>query len=286
MNGNEATLLWVDEFSRMAEAYDRNVTPQFESIAKEVVRLANPKPNELFLDVGTGTGLLACLLAPLLLPQGVVAIDLADGAISVASYRAGNAGIRNIRFEMLDARNIVYHGKLFDGVASNLGMPNFGIDRVFQEVHRVLKPGGRFVFSEWPTDYPTTFALPRALLGKYGTLTPSKDLALLREARQLFRDDSEAQALGEPNAMRKALAVAEFDRTESSTKTFPVRFRDQDELIAFAASFGWFERELREMAPDRRTAFDAELASRLKPLTTSGGLEDTWTLNFFTAHRD
>ena len=286
MNGNEATLLWVDEFSRMAEAYDRNVTPQFESIAKEVVRLANPKPNELFLDVGTGTGLLACLLAPLLLPQGVVAIDLADGAISVASYRAGNAGIRNIRFEMLDARNIVYHGKLFDGVASNLGMPNFGIDRVFQEVHRVLKPGGRFVFSEWPTDYPTTFALPRALLGKYGTLTPSKDLALLREARQLFRDDPEAQALGEPNAMRKALAVAEFDRTESSTKTFPVRFRDQDELIAFAASFGWFERELREMAPDRRTAFDAELASRLKPLTTSRGIEDTWTLNFFTAHRD
>src|SRR5713226_10249224 len=144
MNGNEATLLWVDEFSRMAEAYDRNVTPQFEPIATEVVRLSNPKPNELFLDVGTGTGLLACLLAPRLLPQGVVAIDLADGAISVASYRAGNAGIRNIRFEMLDARNIVYHGKLFDAAASNLGIPALGYDRVFQEVHRVLKPSGRF----------------------------------------------------------------------------------------------------------------------------------------------
>lgn len=286
MNGNEATLLWVDEFSRMAESYDRNVTPQFEPIAQEVVRLTNPKPNELFLDVGTGTGLLACLLAPRLLPQGVVAIDLADGAISVASYRAGNAGIRNIRFEMLDARNIVYHGKLFDGVASNLGMPNFGIDRVFQEVHRVLKPGGRFVFSEWPSDYPTTFSLPRTLLGKYGTLTPSKELALLREARQLFRDDPAVQALGDPTAMRKALAAAEFDRTESSTKTFRVSFHDLEELIAFAASFGWCERELREMAPDRRKDFDAELASRLQPLTTSEGIEDTWTLNFFVAHRD
>jgi ubiquinone/menaquinone biosynthesis C-methylase UbiE len=286
MNGNEATLLWVDEFSRMAESYDRNVTPRFEPIAKEVVRLSNPKANELFLDIGTGTGLLACLLAPLLLPQGVVAIDLADGAISVASYRAGNAGIRNIRFEMLDARNIVYHGKLFDGVVSNLGMPNFGIDRVFQEVHRVLKPGGRFVFSEWPTEYPTTFSLPRSLLGKYGTLSPSKDLALLREARQLFRDDPEAQALGDPRAMRKALTVAEFDRTESSTKTFPVRFRDVDDLLAFAASFGWVERELREMAPDRRKAFDAELASRLEPLSTSDGIEDTWTLNFFVGYRD
>src|SRR6267143_5951234 len=205
MNGNEATLLWVDEFSRMAEAYDRNVTPQFESIAKEVVRLANPKPNELFLDVGTGTGLLACLLAPLLLPQGVVAIDLADGAISVASYRAGNAGIRNVRFEMLDARNIVYRGKLFDGVASNLGMPDLGYDRVFQEVYRVLKPGGRFVFSEWGTEFPTTFMAPRQLLATYGTPTPSKALAELREARTRMRDDPEAKALGDPPSVRKAL---------------------------------------------------------------------------------
>ncbi len=86
--------------------------------------------------------------------------------------------------------------------------------------------------------------------------------------------------------MRKALAVAEFDRTESSTKTFSVRFHDLDELITFAASFGWCERELREMTPDRRKDFDAELASRLQPLTTSEGIEDTWTLNFFVAHRD
>jgi len=286
VNANEATLLWVDEFSRMAEAYDANVAPRFEPIALEVFRLTNPKPNELFLDVGTGTGLLACLLAPHVLPQGVVAIDLADGAISVASYRAGNAGIRNIRFEMLDSRNIVYPGKRFDGVAANLGMPNFGVDRVFQEVHRVLKPGGRFIFSEWPNDYPMTFTLPRELFGKYGTLVPSKDLSLLREARQLFRNDPEAQAIGDPTGVKKALAAADFDRANASIKGFPVRFRDAEELIAFTASFGWCERELREMTVDRRAAFDEELAARLQPLRTSNGIEDTWTVNFFVAHRD
>src|SRR5438128_4246618 len=192
VNANEATLVWVDEYSRMAEAYDQNVAPRFEPIAQEVVRLADPKANELFLDVGTGTGLLACLLAPRVLPQGVVAIDLADGAISVASYRAGNAGIRNIRFEMLDSRNIVYRGKLFDGAASNLGVPALGYDRVFHEVYRVLKPSGRFVFSEWPTDPNPSFAALRELLEKHGTPSPSTDLAQVREAVRLVRSDPEA----------------------------------------------------------------------------------------------
>ncbi len=283
MNANEATLVWVDEYSRMAEAYDANVAPRFEPIAREVVRVADPKANELFLDVGTGTGLLACLLAPRVLPQGVVAIDLADGAISAASYRAGNAGIRNVRFEILDSRNIVYRGKLFDGVASNLGIPGLGYDRVFREVRRVVKPTGRFVFSEWPTDPTPSFAAFRALLESHGTRTPSKDLAQVRDAVHLVRNDPEAKALGDPRAVLKALAVAGFDHREAMTKDFPVRFARVDDLVAFGASYGWYERELREMSPTDRVAFDAELVERLRPLTTDGGITETWRLNFFAA---
>src|SRR5205823_1851647 len=120
MNANEATLVWVDEYSRMAEAYDKNVAPRFEPIAREVVRLA---------------------------------------------------------------------------------VPALGYDRVFQEVHRVLKPGGRFVFSEWPTEPNPTFAAVRELLGTHGTMTPSKDLAQVREAVRLVRTDPEAKALGDPDAV-------------------------------------------------------------------------------------
>src|SRR3990170_7915511 len=89
MNGNEATLVWADEYSRMAQAYDRVVTPKFEPLARALVELLDPKPGEMILDISTGTGLLAYLVAPLVKPQAVVAIDLADEAIGVASYRAG-----------------------------------------------------------------------------------------------------------------------------------------------------------------------------------------------------
>jgi len=287
MNANEATLVWVDEYSRMAEAYDRNIAPRFEPIAQEVVRLAAPQPNELFLDVGTGTGLLACLLSPFVRPQGVVAIDLADNAISVASYRAGNAGIRNIRWEMLDSRNIVYRGKLFDGVVSNLGIPDLGHDRTFQEVHRVTKPGGRFVFSEWPSDFPPAFSIPRRLIAAHATASPSQDLARIREARQLIRSDPEAQGLGDPAFVRKALTKADFDRVEVSTKTFPVSFRDLDDFLAFTESQGWCERELREMTPEVRQAFQADLATELEKFRTTGdGIETRWTLHFYRAERD
>src|SRR3989475_11434714 len=286
MNANEATLVWVDEYSRMAEAYDKNVAPRFEPIAQEVVRLAAPKPNELFLDVGTGTGLLACLLAPHVVPQGVVAIDLAENAISVASYRAGNAGIRNIRFEMLDSRNIVYRGKLFDGVASNLGVPALGYDRVFHEVYRVLKPSGRFVFSEWPTDPNPSFAALRELLQKHGTQSPSRDLVQVREAVRLVRSDPEAKALGDPRAVLEALRVQGVDRRGSMKKKVPGRCASAPELARVGAPDGWYERELREMTTESRKTFDEELAIRLKPLTTSSGIEDTWTLNLFVARSE
>src|SRR2546428_12363423 len=226
----------------MAEAYDRNVAPRFERIAQEVARLADPKPNELFLDVGTGTGLLACLIAPRVLPQGVVAIDLANGAISVGSYRAGKAGIGNIRFEMLDSRNIVYRGKLFDAAASNLGIPALGYDRVFQEVHRVLKPSGRFVFSEWPTEPNPSFAALRALLEKHGTLAPSKDLAQVREAVRLVRTDPEAIALGDPRAVLKALRGGGVEPRGATTTTVPGPFTSVGGLVGVAGSFGRDER--------------------------------------------
>src|SRR2546428_13821007 len=127
----------------MAEAYDKNVAPRFEPIAQEVVRLADPKPNELFLDLGTGTGLLACLIAPRVLPQGVVAIDLAAGPISVASYRAGNSGIRHIRFEMPDRSNISYHGQLLDPAPCHPGFLALGCDSAFPAANRARNPSAR-----------------------------------------------------------------------------------------------------------------------------------------------
>lgn len=283
MNVNEATLVYADEYSRMAETYDRLVVPRFEPIAKTVVELLAPKPGEMVLDVATGTGLLACLLAPRTAPAQLVAIDLADEAIRVASYRAGTAGIRNIRFEMMDARNIVYRSQLFDAIGSNLGMPNVGYARTFYEIHRLLKPGGRFVFSEWDAVLPPSEAAFVELLAEHRTRTPSKELALVREAVELNRTSPEARELRDPAAVAKKLKAVGFDTVQDVVRTFPARFADAGEIIAFNAAWGWDEREIAALAPAERRAFEDALAARIAGRKTASGIEETWTIHFTVA---
>jgi len=283
MNANEATLVWADEYGRMAETYDEVVTPRFEPLAKALVELLDPKPGEMILDVSTGTGLLACLIAPLVKPQAVVAIDLADEAIGVASYRAGNARIRNIRFEMMDARNIVYRSGLFDGIASHLGIPNLGYDRTFHEAHRLLKPGGRFVFNEWEEASSPVEAAFREALAAHATPTPSKDLAAVREAVQLVRTDPESLALRNPASVVSKLRERGFDRVDVATKEFLVRFADPSEVVRFFGAWGWNERELREMPADRRAAFEGDLGGRFETLAGPDGADNLWRLHYFVA---
>ena len=283
MNANEAILVWADEYSRMAAVYEARVVPRFEPVARLVLVAAAPRSGEMFLDIGTGTGLLARLLAPAVLPQNVVALDLADEAISVGSYRAGDSGIRNIRFEMMDSRNIVYRSRLFDGVVSNLGVPNLGYDRTFAEVHRVLKPGGRFAFSEWDAREPEGWGTVFDLLGAHGTRSPSKGLAQVREARAVTRGDEEARALREPDRVTAALEASGFAQVEVSTKSFETLFRSLDDLLGFVAAWGWPDRELAEMGPEGRRAFDAALEGRLGGRLGPGGIADDWTIHVYTA---
>ena len=283
MNVNEATLVIADEYNRMAETYDRVVAPRFEPIARTVADLIDAKPGEMILDVSTGTGLLACLLAPRTAPAQFVAIDLADEALRVASYRAGNAGIRNIRFEMMDARNIVYRSHLFDAVGSNLGIPNVGYDRTFHEVHRLLKAGGRFVFSEWDARLPPSTGAFRELLEQHKTSAPSATLAHVREALSVNRNSAEAKDLRDPAAIAQKLAAEEFAHVEDVVRRFPVAFANAQDLIGFMTAWGWDEREVAEMAADHRKALEAELAERVRRSTGSPGLDVTWTIHFTVA---
>jgi len=80
----------VDFFDRIAPHYDAWAGGQHGRVAARLVDLAAPAKNEQVLDVGTGTGLVAHLVAPRVKPGLVFGIDLSENMLSIARARQGD----------------------------------------------------------------------------------------------------------------------------------------------------------------------------------------------------
>ncbi len=287
MNGNEATLLWVDEYSRMAEAYDARVVPRFRPFAERLVDRARLPPNGTVLDVATGTGLTSLLAAKALGGRGlVVAIDLSDGALAVAQTNAARAGLRNLRFEMLDSRNIVYRGQAFDAALSSFGIPTVGHEAVFREVLRVLREGATYHAAEWAgADDASGFNPFNEAVAAHGTKTPTSALAQLREASAFVAGSGEYAAIRDPSVVAARMKAAGFSSVAVEPYAAPVEFASLEDLVTFRSAWGTVERELAEMGADARGAFLEDLAARLRPYRHGDGVRLTWTVAYYAATR-
>ena len=100
-----------------------------------------PKDRTLdILDVGTGTGFFAILMAKL--GHRVTGIDLTPAMLEEASALAEHLGLA-ITFRQMDAQNLEFPDESFDVVLSrNLTWTLPEPEQAYAQWHRVLKPGG------------------------------------------------------------------------------------------------------------------------------------------------
>ncbi len=96
------------------------------------------------LDVGTGTALIPLEIIRLGFSGRIVAVDLAQSMLEVAHRNVQQAGLLDrIVLEKADAKQLPYDNDTFDAVISNSIVHHVAKpDGVFQEMVRVLKPGG------------------------------------------------------------------------------------------------------------------------------------------------
>ncbi|MHC5064063.1 MAG: class I SAM-dependent methyltransferase [Planctomycetota bacterium] len=148
----QAGLEWqTGIWDRISNIYETEIDRRFAPVTEEVIARAELAPNLRVMDLGTGTGAVAEQVAGQLGERGqVLAVDLSQDMLDVASKRFTSKGIENVELKQGIAEEIPAESKSFDRILASLSFM-YVIDRAAaaRELARCLRPGGRLVLAVW-----------------------------------------------------------------------------------------------------------------------------------------
>ena len=245
----------VDFFDRIAPSYDSWAGGQHERVAARLVELAAPQKGEHVLDVGTGTGLVAHLVAPRVSPGSVIGIDLSDQMLAIARAKKS----KNSQFLGMAAEQLVFKPASFDLVTMGEALAYLGDPTdALAEANRVLRADGRLALSCQRRSLST-----RAQDLFFQGLAP----LARRHYLSLPRYSSERASFGEPAVLPQILNRAGFDVTRVTEMVTGGRTRDAKEWTDLMAGAGPLPYTLiRALGPRYRDELEAEVESAMDSL--------------------
>ena len=114
------------------------------------INYAEPQKNEVCVDLGCGRGNDVLRMAQDVGQDGFVyGVDISDGMLEKAKANAEKFSVTNVKFVKSELEQIDIADKQADLIISNCTI-NHATDKlkVWQEIHRILKKGGRFSVSD------------------------------------------------------------------------------------------------------------------------------------------
>lgn len=192
---------------------------------------------ETVLDLGSGAGVDAFLAAREVGPSGrVIGVDMTPAMLDKARANVRKAGVSNVEFREGRLESLPVESDSVDAVTSNCVInlvPDKG--KVFAEVARVLKPGGRLVISDIILDGALPDAVAKDVYAYVGCVSGAmvrEDyFGLLRRAGfsgvEVLKDVDYLGAVGDafPAELAKLLASAGIAPDALTGKVRSVTYR-------------------------------------------------------------
>ena len=139
--------------------------------------LAELRPGEVVLDLGSGGGIDVLLSAKRVGPTGkAYGLDMTDDMLALANHNKQQAGATNVEFLKGEIEHIPLPDASVDVIISNCVI-NLSADKdqVLREAFRVLRPGGRFAVSDVVTRGSILPEVRRSVLAWVGCVAGALD---------------------------------------------------------------------------------------------------------------
>lgn len=155
-------------------------SPEITHQRLRTLEALNIQPGEAVLDAGCGPGLLTEELARLAGGEGrILAVDKSDDMLALARERLRD--LPSVELEQASIERLGESNQSFDAVACTQVLLHIeNVAGVIAEMHRLLKPGGRFVIIE--TDWrgcvlsSSDFGLTETMINAWDDAMPSPNL--------------------------------------------------------------------------------------------------------------
>jgi SAM-dependent methyltransferase len=236
------------------EAYEQYVGRWSRKVAAQFLAWLQISSDQIWGDVGCGSGALADSILAGYDPKAVMAIDQSDGFIAEARLRVRD---QRVRFEVGDANALPWPNASCDVTASGLVL-NFVSDArsMAREMARVTRPGGKVAAYVW--DYARGMQMMQHFWNAAVELNP--DDSVLDEAKRFPLCQPEPLKLLFQEAGLTAISVRSID--------IPTVFRDFDDYwLPFLGKQGAAPTYLASLNEEMRQRIRDALKSRLVAAT-------------------
>lgn len=213
-------------FDKIAPSYDRlnhalslGIDRRWRRTAVDALGIHQPQQ---ILDIATGTGDFALLLAKRIKPQHIVGADISEGMMAVGREKVKEEGLQNvISFQYEDCMQLSFPDGSFDAVTSSYGVRNFqNLDKGLQEMQRVLRPGGHLLIVELTP--PPSFPMKQLFLLYAHVVMPLLGRLISHDDSAYTYLPASMEAFPQPEQMEGILRKAGFTEVQWRRFTFGI----------------------------------------------------------------